>query len=239
MIDQLREARWFGGKSRAIRDTRVVDRACWADDAELRLVDVEYADGPPETYVLADRLDDPAVPRAVLRQFSGAQIATQARGALIFRPTVLFAEIPLETTEPIGLMRGEQSNTSIRYGDALILKLFRRVQFGPNPDVEVGLFLTEHSRFRGTPAVVGSLDYLNADGQQASLALLQRFEPNRGDAWTTTLRRLRVVLDGGSMAESVAAMARLAQATAELHLALASGSGDFSAEPIGAQDLAL
>src|SRR6266567_7166261 len=201
MIDQLREARWFGGKSRAIRDTRVVDRACWADDAELRLVEVEYADGPPETYVLADRLDEPAVPRAVLRQFSGAQVATDSGGALIFRPTHLFDEIPLETTEPIGVMRGEQSNTSIRFGDELILKLFRRVQFGPNPDVEVGLFLTEQSRFRGTPAVVGSLDYLSPDGRQASLALLQRFEPNRGDAWTTTLRRLHGVLDGGSIAE--------------------------------------
>ena len=239
MIDQLREARWFGGKSRGIRDTRVIDRACWTEDANLSLVEVEYADGPSETYVLADRLDDPAVPRAVLRQFSGAQIATDAGGALVFRPTHLFDSIPLETTEPVGLMRGEQSNTSIRYGDALILKLFRRLQFGPNPDVEVGRFLTEQSQFRGTPAVVGSLDYLSPDGQQASLALLQRFEPNRGDAWTTTLRRLRAVLDGGSLAESVDAMARLGQTTAELHLALASGSGDFSAELIGTQDLVL
>jgi len=240
MIDQLREARWFGGKNRAVRETRVVDRGCWADEAELRLVEVEYADGPAETYVLADRLDDPAVPRAVLRQFSGAQVATEAGGALIFRPTHLFDDIPLEEAEPIGVMRGEQSNTSIRYGDALILKLFRRLQFGPNPDVEVGWFLTEHSRFRGTPAVVGSLDYLSPHGQQASLALLQRFEPNRGDAWTTTLRRLRDVLDHGEpTVDSVDAMARLAQTTAELHLALAGGSGDFLAEPIGSQDLDL
>src|SRR5258708_40294754 len=89
MIDQLRAARWFGGKSRAIRDTRVVDRACWADDAELWLVEVDYADGPPETYVLADRLDDPAVPRAVLRQFDGTRVVTQAGGDLVFRPTHL------------------------------------------------------------------------------------------------------------------------------------------------------
>jgi maltose alpha-D-glucosyltransferase / alpha-amylase len=237
VIDQLRQARWFGGKSRAIRDTRVLDRACWVDDATLCLVEVDYADGPPETYVLADRLEDVSVPRAVLRQFYGAKVATEAGGELVFRPTHLFQTIPLESTEPIGLMRGEQSNTSIRYGDALILKLFRRLQFGPNPDVEVGWFLTEQSGFRGTPAVVGSLDYLSPDGQQASLALLQRFEPNRGDAWTTTLRRLRDVLDGTDMAESVAAMARLGQTTAELHLALASGTGDFSAEPIGHRDL--
>src|SRR5207302_10909562 len=137
----------------------------------------------------------------------GAQVTTEAGGALVFRRTHLFNRIAQETTEPISLMRGEQSNTSIRYGDALILKLFRRVQFGPNPDVEVGWFLTDQSQFRGTPAVVGSLDFLSARGEHASLALLQRFEPNRGDAWTTTLRRLHGVLDGGSIAESVAAMA--------------------------------
>jgi len=120
----------------------------------------------------------------------------------------------------------------------LILKLFRRLQFGPNPDVEVGIFLTEQSQFRGTPAVVGSIDYLSPDGAMASLALLQRFERNRGDAWTTTLRRLTAVLDGGDGSESVEAMARLGQTTADLHVALAHGSGDFSAEPIRDSDVA-
>jgi maltose alpha-D-glucosyltransferase/alpha-amylase len=237
MIDQLREARWFGGKSRAMRSTRVVDRARWVADAAVCLVEVDYADGRPETYVLADRLEGPAVPRALLRQFNGASVPTEAGGALTFRPTHLFETVPLETTEPIGLMRGEQSNTSIRFGDALILKLFRRVQFGPHPDVEVGWFLTEHSHFRGTPAVVGSLDYVSPDGQVASLALLQRFEPNRGDAWTTTLRRLGAVLDGEDMAGSVAVVIRLGRTTAELHLALSGATGDFSAEPIDARDL--
>src|SRR5258708_19073376 len=228
MIEELLAARWFGGKSRGIQDVRVIDRACWADDATLSLVEVQYEIGAPDIYVFADRLDDPSVPHAVLRQFCGAQFATDAGGALVFRPTHLFDSIPLETTEPIGLMRGEQSNTSIRYGDALILKLFRRLQFGPNPDVEVGRFLTEQSQFRGTPAVVGSLDYLSPDGQQASLALLQRVEPNPGDAWPTTPRRLRAGLDGGSLAESVDAIARLGHTTAELHLPLASGSSDLS-----------
>ena len=134
-------------------------------------------------------------------------------------------------------MRGEQSNTSIRFGDALILKIFRRFQFGPNPDVEVGWFLTEHSDFRGTPAVAGRLEYQRPDGQTADVALLQRFEPNRGDAWTTTLQRLRPILEGADMAESVAALARLGRTTADLHLALASGTGDFATEPISASDV--
>ena len=108
------------------------------------------------------------------------------------------------------------------------------MQFGPNPDVEVGEFLTEHTRFSGTPAVFGSLDYVSPSGSSGSLALLQRFVPNRGDAWTTTLRRLHHVLDGADIADSVEPIARLGQTTAELHLALASGSGEFSAERIDA-----
>jgi trehalose synthase-fused probable maltokinase len=237
LTDELRGARWFGGKSRLIRETRVVDRANWVDGSELCLVEVQYECGSPETYVLAERLDDPAVARALLHQFRGTTVPTEAGGMLSFVPTHLLDSIVQGATEPIAQMRGEQSNTSVRFGDALILKLFRRLQFGPNPDVEVGYFLTEHSRFRGTPAVVGSIDYLSPAGATASLALLQRFERNRGDAWTTTLRRLEAILDGADQRESVEAMTRLGQTTADLHVALAHGTGDFSAEVIQDSDV--
>jgi maltose alpha-D-glucosyltransferase/alpha-amylase len=236
-LDFLRSARWFGGKSRAIRDTRVIDRACWVDDSELSVVEVRYVDGPPETYVLADRFDEPRVAREVLARFDGATVPTESGGTLVFRPTHVFQQRAVDV-EPVAPMRGEQSNTSIRFGNALILKLFRRLQFGPNPDVEVGWFLTEQSDFRGTPPLAGSLSYLTGDGCEAALALLQGFEPNRGDAWMTTLDRVRRVLEGEDPAESVAAMARLGRTTAELHLALAGGAGDFSAEPITAADVA-
>jgi trehalose synthase-fused probable maltokinase len=217
---------------------RYLDRACWTDAATLDWVEVVYADGPSERYVLVDRLDDPAVARGLLEQFRArAVVGTDTGATLTFRPTHLFEETPFEHAEPIAPMRGEQSNTSIRFGDVVILKLFRRVHFGPNPDVEIGWFLTEHTHFRGAPALVGSLEYLTGDGLISSLALLQRFEPNRGDAWTNTLARLGTVLDGRPMAESVDALARLGQTSAELHVALGSGVGDFAAEPIDADDV--
>jgi predicted trehalose synthase len=191
--ETLREARWFGGKGRAIAHTRVVDCAPLVEGALLQLLEVAYSSGAPDTYVLVDRLHEPAIGRALLERFRGATIATERGGRLEFHPThVLDSATDLE---PIRQMQGEQSNTSIRYGDALILKLFRRLQFGPNPDVEIGWFLTENTSFRGTPPVAGSLTYTSPDGAEASLALLQRFERNRGDAWTTTLQRLRPVLD--------------------------------------------
>ena len=238
MIDELRAARWFGGKNRAIRDTRLADRVCAVDDASICLVSVEYADGPPEIYVTADRLDDPEVALALLEDFAGATLATERGGAIEFRPTHLFETVARARLRPVAVMRGEQSNTSIRFGQELILKLFRRLQFGPNPEVEVGRFLTDYTTFRNAPPVVGSAAYIDPHGRAAALALLQRFEPNRGDAWTTTLVRLRGVLDGEDWSESVEAMARLGQTTAELHLALASGTGDFSAEPITQSDIA-
>ena len=236
-LDTLRGARWFGGKSRAIRDTRVIDRARWLPEAWMRLLSVEYETGPPETYVVADHFDDPPIALALLQQFRGATIPTESGAQLIFRPTHRFHELASRRLEPVASMRGEQSNTSIRFNDALILKLFRRLQFGPNPDAEIGWFLTESTSFRGSPEVAGTLEYSTADGQTASLALLQRFEPNRGDAWTTTLARVCQVLEGAPFTESVEAMARLGRTTAELHLAMASGSGDFSSEPIGPEDI--
>jgi trehalose synthase-fused probable maltokinase len=235
--ESLRQARWFGGKSRPISATRVVDTACITDGAPLSLVEVQYADGPPDTYVIVDNLEAPSVARALLANFGGATVRTDGGGQLAFRATHVFDEIPTERTEPPKVLAGEQSNTSIRYGDALILKLFRRLQFGPNPDVEIGWFLTEHTPFRGTPPVAGSLSYIAPDGAEASLALLQRFERNRGDAWTTTLARVRTVLNGGALTESIDAARRLGSTTGELHLALASGTGDFCAEPITSEDI--
>jgi maltose alpha-D-glucosyltransferase / alpha-amylase len=240
LIDELRAARWFGGKGRAIRSATIVDRACWAADASLRLVEVQYTHGAPETYVLAERFDDPLIGRTVLERFSGKRVPTEAGGSLVFEPTHVLSAVPAARTEPIRQLRGEQSNTSLVFGDALILKLFRRVQFGPNPEVEIGWFLTEHSRFRGMPAVAGVLEYHAPDGAVASLALLQAFQPNRGDAWRTTLERLAVVLDGADWAPSVRTLARLGETTAALHVALAQPGGghEFDPEPIGGVDLA-
>ncbi|MDQ6669617.1 MAG: sugar phosphotransferase [Chloroflexota bacterium] len=239
LVEELQRARWFSGKSRAIREALVVDRAAWVTGAEVCLVEVRYEVGPPETYVLAEGLEHPAIARALLDGFRRPPVPSQAGGRVVFTPGRWFLDLARETTEPIALMRGEQSNTSIRFGDAVILKLFRRLQFGPNPDVEVGYFLTEHTRFRATPAVLGSIDYVSSEGVTASLALLQRFERNRGDAWTTTRHRLTAILDGGGDTEaSIEAMARLGRTTADLHVALANGSGDFAAEPIQDSDVA-
>ena len=87
----------------------------------------------------------------------------------------------------------EQSNTSIRFGEQLILKLYRRLEVGINPDQEIGQFITENTAFGNVPPVAGALEFRRrepAGGQPITLALLQGFVRNRGDAWRYTLDSL-------------------------------------------------
>lgn len=88
--------------------------------------------------------------------------------------------------EPSAL-RAEQSNSSILYGNKLVLKLFRKVSEGVNPDLEIGTFLTEQARFKNIPPIAGSLEYQPKKGASTTLGLLQSWIKNEGDAWTYTL----------------------------------------------------
>ena len=162
--------------------------------------------------------------------------------------------------------RAEQSNTSVIFGSQFILKLFRKVESGINPDIEVGAFLTEHG-FANTPAVLGILEYRsNTENAAYSAGILQKFVANRGDAWKYTLDSLsgffeRALLRNAPpesvagehplqlMEQTIPADARqligdylqsarlLGQRTAEMHAVLARGrEADFAPEPFSASD---
>ncbi len=88
------------------------------------------------------------------------------------------------------LLGAEQSNTSAVYGDRLILKLIRRLDVGANPDMEIGRFLTERTCFRHAPALAGGIEYNSTSGDTRTLAVIQAFVPNEGDAWSYTLDTL-------------------------------------------------
>jgi maltose alpha-D-glucosyltransferase / alpha-amylase len=84
------------------------------------------------------------------------------------------------------LLGAEQSNTSMVFGRDIVLKLYRRLEDGTSLDLEVGQFLGERG-FPHTPQVLGSLDYRRDDGPSRTLAVVQEFVPNEGDAWELTL----------------------------------------------------
>jgi maltose alpha-D-glucosyltransferase/alpha-amylase len=82
---------------------------------------------------------------------------------------------------------GQQSNTSAIFGDALILKLFRKLSPGENPDLEISRFLTENGRHAPVPAMAGAVEYAPQRGEPMTLAVLHEFVANEGDAWVHTL----------------------------------------------------
>jgi maltose alpha-D-glucosyltransferase / alpha-amylase len=81
----------------------------------------------------------------------------------------------------------EQSNTSVLFGDDLILKLFRRIDEGVNPDLEIGRFLTEKAGFPNTAHIAGYIELARPNRDPATLAILQERVRNEGDAWRYTL----------------------------------------------------
>lgn len=85
---------------------------------------------------------------------------------------------------------GEQSNTSAIFDEKIILKLFRRLTPGTNPDLEIGRQLTEHHKLPIVPMVAGAVEYTGESREPLTLAVLHEFIPNVGDAWKFTLGEL-------------------------------------------------
>jgi maltose alpha-D-glucosyltransferase/alpha-amylase len=88
------------------------------------------------------------------------------------------------------VVKTEQTNTSVVYGDRFILKLFRRLEPETNPDLELGRFLTEERAFQHIAPLAGALELRRPDGELTTLGVLHGFLPNEGDAWTYTLDTL-------------------------------------------------
>jgi maltose alpha-D-glucosyltransferase / alpha-amylase len=173
-----------------------------------------------------------------------------AGGRLVFHP-----EEALRNAAPplaaIRLVSAEQSNTSIIYDRQAILKCFRRIVAGVNPDVEVSRFLSTRAGFPNTPAMLGSIAYFSDGGLEHSVGVLQSFVPNDGDAWEHVLQELGTFLATargsdaatdeqiehethhltGGLLEEIRHLGRL---TGAMHGALASDAADpdFAPRPL-------
>jgi maltose alpha-D-glucosyltransferase / alpha-amylase len=122
---------------------------------------------------------------------SGRKIPTR-HGTIRGERGTAFEALQGSTDVPLQIRRAsaEQRNTSILYGDRFILKLFRRQQPGPNPDCEIGKYLTGKVHFDHTPPFAGSIEYVPADGESSTLAMLQGLVANEGDGWKWTVEEL-------------------------------------------------
>jgi maltose alpha-D-glucosyltransferase / alpha-amylase len=104
-------------------------------------------------------------------------------------------------TEASHVLKGEQSNTSVVYSNGLILKLYRRLEEGINPDVEISRFLTEELSYGHIPPFAGLIEYRQTRTEPIGVGFLQGFVNSQGDAWKYTLdemsRFLERVLEKG------------------------------------------
>ena len=98
------------------------------------------------------------------------------------------ANSPMRLPSRVG--SAEQSNTSMLYGKQLILKLFRRLQPGENPDVEIGRFLTEVAHFPKIAPFLGEITITPSSGEKTTVAMLQGLVANQGDGWQWFLDQL-------------------------------------------------
>ncbi|CAN5381044.1 maltose alpha-D-glucosyltransferase [soil metagenome] len=226
----LRSRRWFGGKARRIKDVKIVETIpLQAGDfiARIAMLQVDYTDGDPETYVLPltfatgeqalhveEWLPHAALARMKVRDgeegilydavwetaFGSALLDMIARrrsfrgdhGALSATTTRQFRALrgPAGDELPASVSRAEQSNSSIIFDDRLILKLFRRIENGQNPDLEIGRFLTEGTKFKQLAPVAGAIEYSRGRDEAMTVGILQGYVANEGDAWQFTLDSL-------------------------------------------------
>jgi maltose alpha-D-glucosyltransferase/alpha-amylase len=199
--------------------------------------------------VLYDALCDDSACMTLLECIeAGAGLATR-EGMVHCLPGAAFDSIRGHQHEPLPVHRsdGEQSNTSVIYGDRLILKLFRRQQSGQNPDSEIGRYLTERAGFGHVPPFAGTIEY-ERNGATVTLALLQGMVASEGDGFTAALEELSRYYEAwvpkpfpGKTPDPreyvgmyLDAAGTLGRRTAQLHLALAAGTDDsaFAAEPM-------
>jgi maltose alpha-D-glucosyltransferase/alpha-amylase len=199
---------------------------------------------------LLDATAEPSFVSFVMQNLQAAQTIEAGARRFEFRPTnKLPAGGPI-AIEDVRIVDTEQSNTTVLVGSDYVVKLFRRIVPGINPEIEVGRFLTDTVPFANTPPLLGAVEVAE-NGERSAVAVVHGFVQNQGDAWTVTgayldrfveEQRLLAVETAGRSDEQTAYVRRMEQVgrrVAELQLALASRDdlADFAPEPIAPGDV--
>ena len=269
----LATQRWFGGKARQILGVEITDAIPVGHEEPATVVlmaNVKYVEGAQETYSIPIILSAQSGGYSPEDAFSRPQFLAELldimerkadvpgeKGRLRGCQATAFSEILSVSDEARpNRLSGEQSNSSVIYGDRAILKFFRRIEEGENPDLEIGKFLTERARFPHAPRIAGWIEYQPQQGKPSTQAILQEFVPNQGDAWRYALKTLSAFYEeaadassgrslgqgspssdecrefaGEAMSRLLGDIGLLGKRTAELHLALASERHDAAFVP--------
>jgi maltose alpha-D-glucosyltransferase / alpha-amylase len=213
--------------------------------------------------VVHDRLNEGIGTELLHAIESGREIAME-HGTVLATRTSAFEPILGRQSSvelPVRRLSAEQSNTSLVYGDRMILKLIRRAQDGLNPDYEVNLHLSDRAGFARVPPVAGALEYRRRDGGIVILGVLNGLVEHQANAWDQALDLTRRFYDRtlaqppmtddlrgeapllaladrtipkrilDTVGGLVESAAMLGRRTAEMHLALEQALGDPAFEP--------
>ncbi|MBA2311674.1 MAG: hypothetical protein H0V97_02615, partial [Actinobacteria bacterium] len=264
----LPSRRWFGSKGRAIVGVEILDEA-ELDQGPPALVEalvrVSYENGGPDCYQMplaaetdgsvADALDSVELLRALGSLMAqGATIKGRA-GTFRFNGPGLDPLAPPGGTS-VRSIGAEQTNSSVVIDESIIVKLFRRIEPGPNPDLELGRLLTGEG-FPYIPAQVGELSYegvIDGENVELDLGICQQYLSGGRDGWLETLAQLgrlyaRAEEDGHTEVSEdmiahhaggiLDAIEELGDVTASLHVLLSKEDiePDLASEPADGTDV--
>jgi maltokinase len=247
--------RWFAGKAREVVSVTVRDTVVLGTAVVDVVAEVAYASGDAEQYQVPlagaagkghgvmrlgdvrvmDALDDECACRELAAATLRADhLPTSDGNEVVGRPVESLTADRLGPARPLGV---EQSNSSVVFGDELILKVFRKLEPGTNPDVELTRALTE-ARFPHVPAQRGALDLARGSAPPMTLAVLSDFAAGAREAWALALDEVgaasadvgvaRADVPGGGLSGRIT---QLGAVVAELHAALADRFGRRPATP--------
>jgi maltose alpha-D-glucosyltransferase/alpha-amylase len=189
----------------------------------------------------------------MLRNLRHSLTVDEAGSCLEFIPTRQLLEKAEKPLVHIRAVETEQSNSTALVDNDYVVKVYRKLQTGINPEIEVGRFLTEIAGFTNTPALMGSVELIEGEARSA-VAVAHAFVENQGDAWTVTSAYLdRYVDEQRLLAKSdqpreseeqipyLRYMSQTGRRVAEMQMALASHNEieAFRPEPVTPKDVRL
>jgi maltokinase len=254
----LEDQRWYASKSRHVTGLQVEESVAIADAPPLiiNLVQARFATGSHELYQLplvllapkhvgdrpvvsatedwiaVDAVADPELVRELMRQIDAERTLEGEFGTFRFQRVERSGQLPLEA--PVRPMGVEQSNSSVVFGDETVLKVFRRLEPGINPELEMLQFLTRR-QFAHIAPLQGWYEY-EGKSVLATLGVAQRFFGEAVGGWELALDQIAT-----DAAAFLPELGSLGAVTGQLHNALASDSGDpaFSPEEPSSESLSL
>jgi maltose alpha-D-glucosyltransferase / alpha-amylase len=199
----------------------------------------------PRVAALVDSAHVESFGPAIIGKLRERERLTSEKGTIAFTSNHALTDFKL--SETVRVVSAEQSNVSIIVGDAVLLKLYRRLEAGVQPEVEIGHFLTEVANFPHTPSYLGAAEHLSEGGERTAIACAFAYVNNQGDAWGVVTDALERLLEGHRLSPGellgfafpLDIGKELGRRTGELHHALATPTSDkaFAAEAIGVADI--